>query len=370
MNNMFNLEKIQAITGSKSTGSAAMLTVVMLLVMMTLLIFYNARVTALEQRISGNDRRAKLAHHTAEAGNAHAMRFFNEYIKDVVSSDVTEEGWLATGFERWTLCAATDTTPPCSHAPLESVVREDSFVRENVYYYNFGGSSDLPTPIIDEFTVGVDSTNYTVQALLCIVDFDEEAYIPGDETTYAKCDPTLPPVSDLFAIKLIANGVADDGSSEAIVEKIIGNVQSGGGSPGVPLSVTSSSAATGTVSIVTAPNAGGPNVPISIWSKNDVDFVGGASSSTCEFEDYLQDRDSSFWRTITLSGGETVTVCDSCRCPDTIEKGALSYTNTGEGAREYIDIVDNDPNFPDDLFAFYFGVPRTACRVEQCAGFF
>jgi hypothetical protein len=105
---------------------------------------------------------------------------------------------------------------------------------------------------------------------------------------------------------------------------MIANVLPGGGPPGVPLTVTSNINATGTVSIITNPDAGG-----------------------------------TFWRTHTFASGNTVTVCDLCTCPDDRDQGALSHTTAnGYPAREYFDIVDNDPDYPDDLFEYYFDVPR------------
>jgi hypothetical protein len=306
------------------------------------------------------------------------MRFFNANANDLVSLDAAT-GWLGggAGVKRWTLCTAADTTPPCSHAPLEAISRADAFVRENVYYYDFNSSDQIlqgaADPVIDEWAGGDD---YSVQALLCVVDFDIDAYVEADQSTWAKCDTSGTLTNNYLAIKLISTGIADDGTGESIVEKMIGSVQPGGGAPGVPLSVTSNTQSTGTVSIVTNPHGGGHNVPVSVWSKNDVDMTSLANSSTCHFEEYLQSRDSAFWRTITMSDGDVLTVCDSCTCPDTIEEGALSYTNTGQGAREYIDIVDNDPNYPDDLFLYYFGYPRsewkeirkTAETVDDCSG--
>jgi len=339
----------------KSRGSAVLLTVLMLLVMMTMMIFYNSRVTTYEQRISGNDSRAKQAHHAAEAGVSHAMRYFKQNRNSLTRT--TAGGWMHVDSSHWTLCTAGDTGLPCGSVPLDADNRTGAFNRENVYYYTFGGSSDLPlTPIIDEFS----GDDYVVQALICVVDFDPDLYDVTDTATWAACDASGTSESESLAIKIIATGVSDDGTGEQIVEKMIANVLPGSGGPGVPLTVTSNINATGTVSIITNPDGGGLGVPISIWSENDVDFQSIGSSSTCEFGDYLAKRDSSFWRTHTFAeSGNTVTVCDSCTCPDLSSDGALSHTASGGfPAREYFDIVDNDPAYPADLFEYYFGIPR------------
>ena len=119
----------------KSHRGAALLMVILILVIMSVMLFFNARVTSFEQIISGNDRRAKLAHHAAEAGISHAMRYFTRNIRDI--SSIEASGWLApSGAEQhWVACSANDTTLPCSAASLEADGRADGFNRENVFYY-------------------------------------------------------------------------------------------------------------------------------------------------------------------------------------------------------------------------------------------
>lgn len=81
----------------------------------------------------------------------------------------------------------------------------------------------------------------------------------------------------------------------------------------------------GTFSVVANPNGGGPGVPVSVWSKVSIDAPQG-SSATCQIQEFTKNGDCS---------GSSISQKDV--------KGP--------------DIVDNDPNFPSDVFQFVFGVP-------------
>jgi Tfp pilus assembly protein PilX len=86
--------KLRPFPGLRNQRGAALLMVVLILVIMSAMLFFNARVTSTEQIISGNDRRAKLAQHAAEAGISHAMRYFTRNIRDINS--IEDGGWLPT----------------------------------------------------------------------------------------------------------------------------------------------------------------------------------------------------------------------------------------------------------------------------------
>jgi Tfp pilus assembly protein PilX len=364
---------------AKSRG-AALLLVLLMLIMMTLMLFFNARVTSYEQLISGNDRRAKLAHHAAEAGMSHAMRYFTRNIKDINS--IEESGWLNTAGanKHWLPCSANDTVLPCTAASLAAVGRADGFTRENVFYYVEDAeavtqNTYLPlTALVKEYDnsvppVPLDSTNYRVQALLCVMDYDQDRYEPGNSNTYAKCDSSGVPSGINLALRLVSIGTSDDGSAETIITQTLANVEPGGGPPAVPIMSYNAVAPGGAVNVVVNPNAGGVGVPASIWSRNYVyiEEPGGGSVATCEIEEYLNSRDSSFWRSWTDSQGVEYDTCDSCSCPDKESQGALTHTQSTELARKYFDIVENDPLYPEDVFEYYFGVARTEYRQVRDA---
>lgn len=364
--------KLKPFRDMKGNRGAALLLVILIMFIMSIMLFFNARVTSFEQTISGNDRRAKLAHHAAEAGISHAMRYLTRNVRDINSIEAS--GWLSTTglSQHWLPCSANDTTLPCAAASLEADGRADGFNRENVFYYvedpdavslnTYLPLSALITEYDDSETpVAIDSTGYKVQALLCVMDYDQDKYEAGTEITYAKCDGSGIPTGINMAIRLISTGTADDGSAEAIIMQTLANVEPGGGPPSVPIMSFNSISPTGALNIVVNPNAGGIGVPTSIWSRNYayIEEAGAGSVATCEYEEFLATRDSAFWRSWTDAQGVEYVTCDSCVCPDKESLGALSHTQSTEPARKYFDIVDEDPAYPDDVFEYYFGVART-----------
>ena len=349
-----------------------MLLVILLLIFLSVMVFFNARVTGYEVAMSGNDKRAKLALHVADAGISHAVSYLSRNIRAVNSAD--PDGWLApSGSTRhWLPCSAEDTALPCSAAPLEADGRADGFNRENVFYYvQDADAADLNTylpldSLVTDYDnsdppVAADGTSYKVQALLCIIDFDQDAYVSGAEDTFAKCDPSGSPEGIYMAVRLVSTGTSDDGNIGSVVTQTFANVEPGGGPPVVPIMTFNSVAPNGTVNIVTNPNGGGVGVPVSIWSRNyvSIEESGSGSIATCEIEEFLNTRDSSFWRTWTDSEGVQYNTCDTCVCPDKADDGALSHTQSTEPARKFFDVVDEDADYPDDIFEYYFGVART-----------
>ncbi|PTB83129.1 hypothetical protein C9927_00755 [Pseudidiomarina aestuarii] len=92
--------------------------------------------------------------------------------------------------------------------------------------------------------------------------------------------------------------------------------------PDVPLAIKGSINVSGSFEVVANPNGGGDGVPLSIWTSEDVDING--AGTTCGQEE---------WTT------------GNCRSNPFSERGDHG-----------VDILDNDPNFPDDLMMYLFGV--------------
>lgn len=111
---------------------------------------------------------------------------------------------------------------------------------------------------------------------------------------------------------------------------LIGRVVSG--TPDAPLTVAAGMAAGGNFSVAANPNGGGPGVPLSIWSPEAV-YI-DASSSTCGQQEY--------------------------------EEGDCSltpYSDNKSGAGS--DILQDDPNFPDNLLEYAFGVSTITDLVSR-----
>src|SRR5690554_3737625 len=94
--------------------------------------------------------------------------------------------------------------------------------------------------------------------------------------------------------------------------------------PDTPVAIKGSMNVSGNFQVVANPNGGGDGVPLSIWTEGDVDING--SGSTCGQQEFTQGNCSS-----------------------------LPFSERGDHG---VDILDNDPNFPDDLLEYLFGVPE------------
>ena len=359
-------------------GIVTTFTGVVILVLLTLMTFFAVRVGVFDQRNSSNDLRQKLAFHTAESGIQHAKEFFRGYRPLVASSVIDKlpngsDGWLSAGAERWQKCseagldlgAGQHGTHPCYGEPNPDR-------REDLYYYSFNGSTNVP--IDTDSKVPGDTETVSVQALLCLLDMDYEdtalvSPVKGCSTNVTT-DPILleDPALDFvdgsqFMVTLLARGKGDcigtDCTSEALVRDQVANFggAAGGQAPSVPLTTKSTFPPNGNGEIVPNPNSGGVGVPVSVWMNNNsscpigsvVDPSSG-SWATCEAHEwYGVDK---------IPADYTCTGSCSCSLAESI-----SYTH-GTSDILGIDLV-LDPDFPCDLFKFYFGVPKDSFEIVK-----
>lgn len=346
------------------SGVITTFTGILILVLLTLMMFFAIRVGVFEQRVSSNEMRQKLAFHAAESGINHAKEFFRNnsvlvasYTEDLLPNNT--DGWLAPTAElRWQKCSEESGldldngsgTHPCFG---ESVPAQ----RSNSYFYSFNGSTAVP---VDTNAVMPGTTEeVTVEALLCVLEIDSEAAIPvqGCSTDPAIADGTY------FMVTLLARGAADcSGGScnaEAQISEQVSNfgAAAGGNAPSVPLTTKSSFPPSGTAEVVPNPNSGGVGVPVSVWmNANNNCPTGGVvdpssgSWATCEYHEWY----------------ETNKIPDDVACTGTCEctrNESISYTHAQDDTLG-IDLVV-DPDFPCDLFQFYFGIPRANYEVVK-----
>lgn len=142
-----------------------------------------------------------------------------------------------------------------------------------------------------------------------------------------------------------STGRSADGTGAATVSREV-TMKSilGGSAPDVPIIVDGSVGTGGDFNIVANPNGGGNGVPVSIWSggpspAGDVSMAG--SSATCNIQ-YFDGNNPQ----CSNPSGNTELISDGDG------SSLTAYTNT------FPDVLPNDPNFPDDLFQFLFGVVR------------
>lgn len=339
----------------RQRGVLTVFTGVMILLLLTTMLIYAWRAGTFEQRTSANEVRQKLALHAAESGIQHAKEFFLANTVLVASDRVDQlpdgtDGWLAPTAElRWLECSAADLSAGSGSHPCYA---EPNLARRaNSYYYNFNGSTELALGT-DGMMPGT-TEEVTVQALLCklVVDFDLTPPVQG-------CGKNIPPEQDNnhYMVTLLARGKSDceNGTcrGEALVSEPIANfgVLSGGNGTGVPLTTKTTFPPSGNAEIVPNPNGGGIGVPVSVWMNANTSCPSGA----------VVDPSSGSWATCELHEWyETDDVPANLECPGSCGctfNEAISYTH---GTSDIIGIdMDLDPNFPCDLFTFYFGIPK------------
>ena len=349
---------------SRQTGVMTMFTAILVLIVLTLMIFYAARVGLFEQRVSANEVRQKVAFHAAEAAVDQGIEYVTAnqqlLISDAVAgfpdgSGGTRDGWVAAS--KWSECTADlvdDVDHPCgggSPMPVGSFFYNDATT-------GFEVIEDIVVPAVEN----PDSVTARLTANLCKVDLADPDL----------ADPTTPtPCVDLgfdtgratyLILTLLGYGFSDCTSTadpstcqgRATVAKPLGRFLILAGAPTVPLVTRTVFPPNGTAVVVPNPNAGGVGVPISTW-------VNGNSGSECDSEgDVLS---SGTWNTCELQefyGTDAVpagTACDqpTCKCE---RDESISYRDGGD-TFVGIDIVV-DPVFPCDLFHTFFNEVETA----------
>ena len=130
--------------------------------------------------------------------------------------------------------------------------------------------------------------------------------------------------SPLKVANITSVGSASDGSAtatvheQAVITNIVAQV------PDSPLTVAGSMVVGGTFTVVANPNGGGPGVPLSIWSNQNVDLTTG-TGQTCGQQEWVN--------------------------------GTCTTSAYSEKGNKQSDILDTGP-FPSDLLDYVFGVPR------------
>jgi len=208
-------------------GAATLLVSILLLLATTLITLFASRVGIMDQRISGNELRHKVAFANAEAGLEQAAAYLS-------ANPVLHEGNTSDG---WATCTGSSTIFPCNLSGAEMVY---ATVDTGV---SISASISGPLPL---------ATSYLIKTATNII--------------------------------ALGDGTSDDGTGAAIaqVNLTITSLLTPGEVP--PLMVPSGNLS-GNFNIVPNPNGGGPGVPISIWAKDTLD-TSGANWKTCDHGDF------------------------------------------------------------------------------------
>jgi hypothetical protein len=389
---------------SRQSGAVLMVALVLLLLAGVMTAF-GMTVGVFEQRSTGNDLRTKAVNEAAEAGLAQGFEYLVRQHPDMLDN-----------LGLWERCAASDETFPCGalsaatfdddgDASTPPVSRRGTMYRLKADVTNTIANID---PSLSKFMLPLQTSSklgsegnhpvaYGVAPLLCMV---QRPSNPGAGGIVCGA-PTSPAATALRIATFVSVAkLPGEGASATLVQTVGQYPKLGGDMLGRPPIVASGSAGvTGTLQVVTNPNAGGPGVPVSVWARVDVDKTG--TTNTCYADEFFRYTQGN--ATPRLYQG-TIR-CDTCRCDTNGAPPTLSFDSSGVDRCvnptddcEGIDILDVDAGtnsttgyqtggheginfnvradalsypvceFPPDLFRYVFGTATWDDDDHDCFG--
>lgn len=338
---------------SKLQQGSTLLVAVVILLLASLMGLMAMNVGLFEQRSSGNDLRAKVVHQAAEAGLAQGFEYIfraNPSLLDTAAS--------------WELCSATDTSFPCG--AVDASVRGTMF-RLAAGAGAYGTSTELPSELTQRMLLVPDklpqmggfNVEYGVAPVLCRVP------LPVSNTSIT-CATDMTNLSDRRVVTLVSVAQIQGDSGRTTLTQTIARSSLLAQTTGVPTIVASGTVVPpGNGDIVAMPDAAGPGLDVSVWSRLNVDSTSG-SFANCSRQDFLTSGQVS----LTDASWISSRTCTSCGCG--MSKKA--------GVAEDWDILDVDGDvgtnkdvaaseFPCDLFEYAFNVKGWKDEVAPVDGF-
>ncbi|MDX1459989.1 MAG: PilX N-terminal domain-containing pilus assembly protein [Xanthomonadales bacterium] len=393
---VINRSILTRISRRRQAGALTIFTAILVLTLMTLLLLYASRAGILEQRISSNEVRQKLAFHAAEsalnysveylmAANARLISKSTEAVpyRDSDGNPAWHAGWFSPGNVRWKACPASpSSTHPCGGSiptgGTGSLYYDDpATISSNL----FPKYDSLP---LDDLVAGNLPPNTAIRAtaVMCPRTLDNTTCLGTAGIPEVDDEDESEPVK--FLLWILAYGysdcfdddgdgtfdVPDECNGQAQIARPVGSIENFKGSPTVPLVAANTLPASGTAEVVPNPNGGGEGVPTSIWANSNsscgpIDPDGTAGETievdgafkTCEMHEwYGQDS--------RPDDGKCAGAPGQCQC-DYPGPEPISYRQSGDTVIG-IDVLADD-SFPCDLFEFYFGYPKSQYQAVKSA---
>lgn len=313
----------------RQRGALTVFSAILILILMTVALLYSTRNALFDQRVSSNEQRSRIAFNMAEAAVGATVEALTQ-----LSVDATSGSGLFAG--KWTACA--NGVALCT-ADLTDIASSQ-------YIYNLGDPASSDTldvavrAALDD--LNANQPNATTRLSLAL---QANGGLNGDQSIfmiygygYSDCTD----VTDLATCQ-----------GRASVAQPLATFPILGGTPEVPLTSRTAVELSGGMTVVANPNAGGVGVPVSIW----VDATEGVNEGngtwqTCELEEWygtpVVPADSA-------CPGQGANACN-CTTEESLSRGS------GNTTIRNIDLLE-DPNFPDDLFLTFFGVPKAQYQV-------
>lgn len=390
---------------SRQRASGMVLVVaIVLLLLAGLLTLFAVRIGVFEQRSTGNDLRAKLVGEVAEAGLAQGFEYLYRQHREMLKDP-----------SLWERCDAGDDSFPCGAVTAatfdddgdpatDPIPRRAQMFRLKANVANTIAGIDsalsrymLPLPAGSKIAslANGGTVAYGVAPVMCFA-----ARPPGPGAGGISCNAGVGPGTTSVAITTFVSvaRLPGENASSTLVQTLGQYPKFGDDLLNRPPITTSGTAGvTGTLQVVTNPNAGGTGVPVSVWSRIDVDKTG--TTNTCYADEFFRYTQGS--QVPTMYQG-TIR-CDDCRCDANNAPRTLSYDASGRNRCllptddcEGIDILDVDTGtnsstgyntagheganynvrsdavsfpeceFPPDLFDFVFHIPAWEDTNADC----
>ncbi len=367
---------------------AALLVAVVLLLLAGIMTLLALNVGLFESRSTGNDVRAKLVNEVAEAGLSQGFEYLLRQHPEIIEDDT-----------QWEACGATDATFPCgaitaatydhdANATTAPIARRASMWRLRATGNTITGiATELSRhmlPLANEITqVGSGfSAAYGVAPLMCFVMARTTGELSTAPVRCASTQAELAVASSRRIGTFVSVAAIPGEAARTTLTQTVGRyalIDTPTGKP--PIIASGSVDVTGTLQIVTNPNAGGAGVPVSVWTRKDVNKTG--TPNTCYADEFF--RFGAKNNAPPTIEGSTI-VCDTCQCNG---DKSLSYDKSGNVQDEGIDILDVEGTsasngsginynvrsdqlsyptceFPPDLFAYIFGVQAWRDTDSDC----
>jgi Tfp pilus assembly protein PilX len=362
--------------GTERQSGTTLIVALVLILLATLLSLFAMNVGIFEQRTSGNDVRSRLVQQTTEAALAQGMEYFRAN-----SAQVDKDATL-NGKALWAKCAFDDDSFPCG--TVATFAADGTTPRRSTMYYFIGGTQDVnndgntndnldirsvpldrrinTTSTVTTAAVGNNfQVNYGVGGLLCMVQTPVAATDPTKCTT----DPSKKSGTNVLTLTAVGS-IAGESANTTLTQSIAQHPLLNNPTGKPPVVASGNVTSKGTLQIATNPNAAGPGVPVSIWSRLAADFATTGTPDTCYLDEFLhnpQGGASPSYATNSDGSQSSVPVCARCTCPS---DGSLTSTqgNTTSAGIDLLDGADHVPGgnfaikpgeFPPDLFAYIFG---------------
>jgi Tfp pilus assembly protein PilX len=368
---------------------AVLYVAIMLLLLASVLTVAALNVGLFEQKSTGNDVRSKAVNEIAEAGLAQGFEYLMRQHPAMMEDTTT-----------WVKCGATETAFPCGAISTDAIDTDGdpsttaTVARRATMYHlvnsgytnsNFDNAMvGRMLPLTSEIATAANGSQvaYGVAPVLCYV----AARATGESATAPiRCADSPSTATNRRIVTFVSVARMPDEAARTTLTQTMGTYALLSNPAGHPPVIASGSIdITGTLQIVTNPNAGGAGVPVSVWTRKDVSKTG--TPNTCYADEFYRfgakNNDPP-----TLEDG--VVICDTCQCNG---DKSLSYDKSGNVQSEGIDILDVEGDsstarsgqqginynvksdslsyptceFPPDLFANVFGVSAWEDDDDDC----